>query len=195
MGFRDPKLFNLALLGKHGWRLLTDPNAICARVLKGRYYSNSEFMAATAPTNSSATWQAIIDGREALQLGLVKRIGDGSSVSVWQDSWIPGIRNLRPSIQTGDEEINKVAELIDPTTGSWKIVLIRRNFILSEADTILNIPLRRGGREDFWAWSLENSLENTGIYSVKTAYRSLVNRNEQRALDEGTITETSITDQ
>jgi hypothetical protein len=91
----------------------------------------------------------------------------------------------------GDEEINKVAELIDPITGSWKIDLIRRNFILSKADAILNIPLRRDGGEDFWAWSLEN----TCVYSVKTAYRSLVNRNEQRALDEGTITETSITDQ
>jgi hypothetical protein len=91
MGFRDPELFNLVLLGKHGWRLSTGSNALCARVLKGRYYPNSEFMEATAPANSSATWRAIIAGREALQLGLVKRIGDGSSVSVWQDNWIPGI--------------------------------------------------------------------------------------------------------
>jgi hypothetical protein len=87
-------------------------------------------------------------------------------------------------------EIHKVVELIDPTTGSWKIDLIRRNFISSEADAILNIPLRRGGGEDFWAWSVEN----TGGYSV-TAYRSLLNRNEERALDEGTITETSMSDQ
>ena len=38
MGFRDLKLFNLAMLGKQGWRLIEDPNLLCARVLEGRYY-------------------------------------------------------------------------------------------------------------------------------------------------------------
>ena len=35
MGFRDPHMFNLAMLGKHGWRFLTNPASLCARVLKG----------------------------------------------------------------------------------------------------------------------------------------------------------------
>ncbi|XP_037410398.1 uncharacterized protein LOC119273289 [Triticum dicoccoides] len=34
MGFRDPHLFNLAMLGKHGWRFITNSNSLCARVLK-----------------------------------------------------------------------------------------------------------------------------------------------------------------
>ena len=65
--------------------------------------------------------------------------------------------------------------------------MVRRNFIPPEADAILNIPLRREGGDDFWAWSLEK----TGIYTVKSAYRALLSRNEQVALDEGQITETS----
>jgi hypothetical protein len=80
---------------------------------------------------------------------------------------------------------------VDHDIGRWKIDLIREKFIAPEADAILNIPSRCGGGEDFWAWSLEKS----GLYSVKSAYRSLVNHNEHLALDEGTITETSMSDQ
>jgi hypothetical protein len=57
----------------------------------------------------------------------------------------------------------------------------------TEGDAILNIPLRCGGGEDFWEWSLEK----TGVYSVKFAYHALVNHNKHLALDEETITKTS----
>lgn len=35
MGYRDLRCFNLAMLGKQGWRLLTRPESLCTRVLKG----------------------------------------------------------------------------------------------------------------------------------------------------------------
>jgi hypothetical protein len=40
MGFRNLHLINLAIamLGKQGWRLLTRPDSLCARTLKGKYY-------------------------------------------------------------------------------------------------------------------------------------------------------------
>jgi hypothetical protein len=47
MGFRDMTLFNQAMLGKQGWRLMTRPDAPCTRVLQGTYYPNCEFLDAT----------------------------------------------------------------------------------------------------------------------------------------------------
>jgi hypothetical protein len=44
MSFHDLKLSNLAMLGKQGWRLMTRPESLCARVLKGRYYHDSGFL-------------------------------------------------------------------------------------------------------------------------------------------------------
>jgi hypothetical protein len=39
MGFRDLELFNLALLGKHGWRLMNDPESLCGRIFENKIFS------------------------------------------------------------------------------------------------------------------------------------------------------------
>ena len=56
LGFRDIKNFNLAMLGKQGWRLMTNPDSLCARVLKGKYYPQGDFMSAGKKKNASHTW-------------------------------------------------------------------------------------------------------------------------------------------
>jgi hypothetical protein len=85
MGFRDLHLFNKALLGKQGWRLITRPNSLCARVLKGRYYHDGDFIRSTRKKHASHTWRSILARRETLEQGLIKRIGDGTLTNIWTD--------------------------------------------------------------------------------------------------------------
>lgn len=73
--------FNLAKLGKHGWRLMHHPKSLCARVLKGRYYSHWGFLQATTPARASTTWKAIVVGKEAFKVGLIHRVGAGTTIS------------------------------------------------------------------------------------------------------------------
>lgn len=68
VGFRELEAFNQAMLARQGWRLLTVPNSLCARVLKARYYRHSSFLQATSfPKNASYTWRSILHGRELLK--------------------------------------------------------------------------------------------------------------------------------
>lgn len=88
MGFKDLPLFNKAMLGKQGWRLINNPTSLCARVLKGRYFYDGDFMTATRKKHASQTWRSILAGREVLSDGLIKRIGNGQGTHIWQDKWI-----------------------------------------------------------------------------------------------------------
>jgi hypothetical protein len=86
MGFQDMASFHIALLGKQGWRLISSPGSLSAQVLKSRYYPDKDFMEATAPRTASRTWHAILVGTEALRRGIIKRVGTGESISIWEDN-------------------------------------------------------------------------------------------------------------
>lgn len=168
LGFRDIKNFNLAMLGKQGWRLMTNPESLCARVLKGKYFPHGEFMTATKKKKASHTWRAILAGRKALDLGLIRRIGDGASTNIWEDQWLPtGIGN-RPIYRRDGATAMKVADLLSVGGRSWNMEALQQNLLPFDAEAAKRIPLGRV-RDDFWAWSEERH----GLYSVRSAYRFL----------------------
>lgn len=55
LGFRDLECFNVALLAKQGWRLMTSPHSLLAHVLKAKYYPNSTFLQARLGSRPSLT--------------------------------------------------------------------------------------------------------------------------------------------
>jgi hypothetical protein len=143
MGFRDIKQFNVAMLGKQGWRLMTDPESLCARVIKGEYYPNGDFLSATKKWNSSNTWSAILLGKKALQGGLMRRIGNGESTNIWHDRWIPGLidgRLICP--KTGASTVH-VSELLFADGRSWNDETLESNLLHMDAQAVRRIPLGR----------------------------------------------------
>lgn len=165
MGFRDLHLFNLAMLGKQGWRLLVKPESLCARVLKGRYYHDCDFLAATRKKHASHTWHAILAGKEVLQRKLVPRISNGETTHIWCDRWLPGHFGGRPVTIPDEPQVQMVADLISPS-GGWNEELIKDIFPFIDEEAILRIKIGGGG-EDSWAWEPEKH----GLYSVKSTYR------------------------
>lgn len=168
MGFRDLRLFNLAMLGKQGWRLIENPNSLCAKVLKGRYFHDSDFLTASQRKRASHTWRAILAGRDVLQKGLIKRIGDGTTTSIWHDRWLPSHFRGRLIVIPDQPQVNMVENLLTPS-GGWNVELIKHDFADVDAQAILSTPVRGVGN-DVWAWELERH----GMYSVRSAYRCLL---------------------
>ncbi|KAM1168006.1 hypothetical protein ACFX19_030496 [Malus domestica] len=90
-GFRfwEISSFNQAMLGKQGWRLLEFPNSLIARMLKARYFKDSNFMEAQLGLYPSYTWRSLVWGRVLLHYGSRWRIGNGQAIRVYDDAWIP----------------------------------------------------------------------------------------------------------
>jgi ribonuclease HI len=64
-----------------------------------------------------------------------------------------------------------VSQLIDETSASWREEVIRENFLPVDAKVILSIPLCTRRQPDYWAWNYEHK----GIFSVRSAYRMMIN--------------------
>jgi hypothetical protein len=94
-------------------RLVTKPDSLCAKVLKGKYFRDTDFMKAKRKRNASHTWNAILHGREALRKWMIKRVGDGTDIRVWEDPWIPATHSRLPVVRKPEANVTMVNELID----------------------------------------------------------------------------------
>ena len=88
VGFRDIELFNLSLLARQAWRILNKPSSLSARVLKAAYYPSVDFLEADLGTGPSRVWPAIIEGKEVLVQGIIRRIGMGETTNLWSMNWL-----------------------------------------------------------------------------------------------------------
>jgi hypothetical protein len=86
MGFRHLYGFNLAMLGKQGWKLATDHDTIVTRVFKARYFPNGDFLGANLGHNPSFIWRSVHASQVVVKGGLRWRIGDGRNINVWRDA-------------------------------------------------------------------------------------------------------------
>lgn len=93
MGFKDLYLFNKMLIAKQVWRISSQPNCFSARVLKARYYIFTDILSAKVGSYPSFTWRSICSARELIADGLLWRVGNGASINIWDDPWLPGIRS------------------------------------------------------------------------------------------------------
>ncbi|KAK5819126.1 hypothetical protein PVK06_024087 [Gossypium arboreum] len=68
-GFKDLAKFNIAMLVKHGWRILMNPNSLMARVLCAKYFCNSDFLKARLGNQPSLVWCSIWSAQGLLEKG------------------------------------------------------------------------------------------------------------------------------
>ena len=111
MGFRDLKAFNLALLAKQGWRIQQSPGSLLHRVLKAKYFVNSSFLDAQVGKRPSYNWRSLMAAIPVLRDGIRWCVGDGKSIKIWNDAWLPStvtgrIISPKPALVCGENVAN-----------------------------------------------------------------------------------------
>ena len=69
MRFRDIQIFNLALLARQAWSLLTKPESLCSKILKAVYFPSRDLLSVPIGNEPSNTWRAIWEGIDVLKQG------------------------------------------------------------------------------------------------------------------------------
>ncbi|WJX28105.1 hypothetical protein P8452_16861 [Trifolium repens] len=167
MGFRHMYGFNLAMLGKQGWKLLTNHDTILTQVFKAKYYPKEGFLGAKLGHNPSYVWRSIHASQVVVKRGLRWRIGNGTNVRIWNQPWL---RNDKQPIITTEAvegmENSTVSELIDHESATWNYQLLQQIFNARDRREILKIPLNLLHTEDECIWNCSRQ----GTYTVRSAY-------------------------
>ncbi|GAA0168701.1 hypothetical protein LIER_23360 [Lithospermum erythrorhizon] len=140
---------NLALLTRQGWRIAYGEASLLYKVLKGRYFIRTPFLHAKLGLNPSFGWRSILEGRKVLLKGIRWRFGDGRSIDVWKDPWVPRLGNFR-MFGGGSREPRLVSQLI--VGGQWDTQNVVEVVAEEVAHDILAMPLIRVPARDKLIW-------------------------------------------
>ncbi|KAK3195445.1 hypothetical protein Dsin_026755 [Dipteronia sinensis] len=77
-------------------RLVCKPSSLTARVLKQYYFPNCSVMQADNGKTGSYLWNSFIWGMDRLKAGTRWRVGNGESISIYKDQWLPRPSTFKP---------------------------------------------------------------------------------------------------
>ena len=126
MGFRDIHCFNLAMLAKQAWRLLENPDSLCATILRAKYFPDGDLLNGKLKKGSSFKCKSTMVGVNTLKHGYIWRVGNGQKIDIWEDAWIPNCANRKVITPKGQHLLSKVSDFIDPSSNRWDEDLIRQ---------------------------------------------------------------------
>lgn len=84
-------------------------------------------------------------------------MGNGETIGVWLDAWLPSHEHPRILSPMVNGEEAKVADLIDQSTKQWDSNLLQGLFAPSEVDLIKSLPLCSSTMEDKMVWPYNSS--------------------------------------
>ncbi|CAN1794473.1 Putative ribonuclease H protein At1g65750 [Linum perenne] len=173
IGFKDLHAFNLAMVGKQGWKLMTNKDALVTKIFKAKYFPKVDFLSATLRSNPSFVWHGILKTQSLLNQGFRWRIGNGRRIKVWSDPWLKedGRRHIISPVRPGLEDL-RVMDLWIPGTKCWDEELLEDLFIPDDVEAILRLTPTSNNDEDTMIWQVSTD----GTYSVKSAYKEVMER-------------------
>ncbi|KAL8547896.1 hypothetical protein ACS0TY_007272 [Phlomoides rotata] len=117
------------LLGKIGWRLITDATTLVCQILKARYFPHCLFLEAKLGRSHSFTWSGIHKTQGLLRKGVRWIVESGQDIQVWGCLWLNDDTNfyVETPLITGFDNM-LVSDLFSHDTRYWDKDLIEVAF-------------------------------------------------------------------
>lgn len=129
-------------------------NLLPSIIFRHKYFSDLSLLDAKLGNKPSYIWRSIHITLPLLKEGLLWKIGNGESVQIWRDHWLPITTFGKVQSPVSILPISyKVSNLIYKHTGWWNLELIKSIFVELEAQQILNTPLSNTSKPDKLIWN------------------------------------------
>lgn len=165
---RDLQAFNATLLCKQVWRLITKPNLLMSKVLKGKYFPRTDIFYAESKPRDSWLWKSWNGAKYLLKEGYGWLVGCGSKINIWTDSWLNDEHNkkiISPKPSWCNFQI--VKDLMNLKGAGWNVDILTQLFNSTKIQAIKKTPISSLGISDRLVWSLSKNDQ----YSISSGYK------------------------
>lgn len=91
IGFKNLYNFNVAMLGKQLWKLLTNTESLVGRIFKARYFPRTYVIEAGLGHNPSFVWCSLMAAKHVIVRGSRIQVGSGQNILIGSDPWLPDV--------------------------------------------------------------------------------------------------------
>ena len=131
-----------------------------ARLLRAKYYSDGDLFNASLGSRPSYTWRGLMSARRIILCGSRWLVGDGHTVNVYDDHWLPHPISFGPITPKTDAWANLKES--DHTSACWRESLVWQVF--------LDCDLCSSWLPDKLIWHFHPQ----DFFSVRSAYHMLI---------------------
>ncbi|XP_021759197.1 uncharacterized protein LOC110724108 [Chenopodium quinoa] len=170
LGLRHLGIFNSAMLAKQVWRVMHNPQLLISRIFQARYPSILDRHSSSRLSRPSWAGNSLLHGFHSLQSGLTWKIGNGTKVRIFEDSWVPDSVVSPKDSLAGTVLPLLVSSLIHSNSNTWDSSQVHRLFDSFTAAKILSLERPTQLMDDFVYWKFTRD----GNFSTKSAYAALI---------------------
>ena len=138
MGFKKSKDFNKALLAKLAWMIASKRDSLCMNLLRSKYKVKENWLQSEPSKNASPIWKAIEKTIPLIAKGACYLVGNGASINVWVDPWIPWLVGFKPTPKDDSIQRNHlmVSNLISTKDHCWNLPMLNELFNSKSVEAI-----------------------------------------------------------
>jgi hypothetical protein len=177
LGFRKLRDVNLVSMMKLGWRIITNPDSLWARVLWQKYKCNADYNPYVREIhNASPTWRGICKAWPHMISNVKWNIGDGRATKFWTAKWVTNNLNLEGmSYREISQDMKDLPVANYSLNDNWNWNLMDQHLSPATLSLIASHPVPHPSKgKDYPSWALTSN----GQFSFKSAYDFLLDYEE-----------------